>query len=99
MEQLMKTAQIVLKILKENKRARQDDEYLTECVHEFIMPNSTKRPAREVHELIRLNKLPAQRSIERARRKIQAKHPELTEDITVLHRTEQEEKYREFARC
>lgn len=99
MEQLMKTANIILKILKEDELARKDDMHLFLRVHETLMPNISNYNTKTVLDLIRRKKLPSWESMSRARRKMQEKYPELRDTETAGFRYAEEEKYREFARC
>lgn len=99
MEQLMKTANIILKILKEDELARKDDMHLFLRVHETLMPNISNYSTKTVLDLIRRKKLPSWESMSRARRKMQEKYPELRDTETAGFRYSEEEKYREFARC
>ena len=99
MEELKRISQIILTILKEDELARKDDMHLFLRVHETLMPNICNYNTKVVLDLIRKKKLPSWESMSRARRKIQEKHPELRDEKISRFRYEEEEKYREFARC
>ena len=98
MSELKRTSTIVLKILKEDERARKDDNYLIKRVHEVVLPGASELTLNQVLGLITRKELPCFESIRRARQKAQEKHPELTDVDTLIHRADKEEEYREFAR-
>ena len=98
MSELKRTSTIVLKILKEDARARKDDNYLIKRVHEVVLPGASELTLNQVLGLITMKELPCFESIRRARQKAQEKHPELTDVDTMIHRSDKEEEYREFAR-
>ena len=96
--ELKRTSTIVLKILKEDIRARKDDNYLIKRVHEVIMPGASEMTLNQVLGLITQKQLPCFESIRRTRQKAQVDHPELNDVDTLIHRADKEEEYREFAR-
>lgn len=98
MSELKRTSTIVLKILKEDIRARKDDNYLIKRVHEVVLPGASELTLNQVLGLITRKELPCFESIRRARQKAQEKHPELTDVDAIIYRIDKEEEYREFAR-
>lgn len=98
MSELKRTSAIVLKILKEDIRARKDDNYLIKRVHEVVLPGASELTLNQVLGLITRKELPCFESIRRARQKAQEKHPELTDVDAMIYRIDKEEEYREFAR-
>lgn len=98
MSELKRTSTIVLKILKEDIRARKDDNYLIKRVHEVVLPGASELTLNQVLGLITRKELPCFESIRRARQKAQEKHPELTDVDAMIHRIDKEEEYIEFAR-
>ena len=97
-KELKRTSTIVLKILKEDIRARKDDNYLIKRVHEVVLPGASELTLNQVLGLITRKELPCFESIRRARQKAQEKHPELTDVDVMIHRIDKEEEYIEFAR-
>lgn len=98
MSELKRTSTIVLKILKEDIRARKDDNYLIKRVHEIVLPGASELTLNQVLGLITRKELPCFESIRRARQKAQEKHPELTDVDVMIHRIDKEAEYIEFAR-
>ena len=98
MNELKRTSEIVLKVLKEDRLARKDDNYLIKRVHETVLPGASDMTLNQVLSLITLKRLPGFETIRRARQKMQEKHPELNDIKTMIHRLDKEEEYREFAR-
>ena len=98
MSELKRTSTIVLKILKEDIRARKDDNYLIKRVHEIVLPGASELTLNQVLGLITRKELPCFESIRRARQKAQEKHPELTDVDVMIHRIDKETEYIEFAR-
>ena len=98
MSELKRTSTIVLKILKEDIRARKDDNYLIKRVHEVVLPGASELTLNQVLGLITRKELPCFESIRRARQKAQEKHPELTDVDVMIHRIDKETEYIEFAR-
>ena len=99
MEELKQTSAIVLKILKEDIRARKDDNYLIKRVHETVIPGASDMTLNQVLGMITRKELPCFESIRRSRQKAQEKYPELLDVETMIHRLDKEQEYREFARC
>lgn len=97
MSELKRTSTIVLKILKEDEHAREDDLYLFERVLDNFIPDASKS-VRGIHELMRLKKLPAWETMRRSRQKMQADYPELNDVDVMIHRIDKEAEYIEFAR-
>ena len=97
MEELKRTSKLVLKILREDKKAREDDLYLFERVLDNFIPDVSKS-VRGIHQLMRLKKLPAWETMRRSRQKMQKDHPELKAVETMIHRSEKEEEVLEFVR-
>lgn len=99
MEELKQTSTIVLKILKEDVRARKDDNYLIKRVHDTVIPGASEMTLNQVLGMITRKELPCFESIRRSRQKMQEKYPELTDVTTMIHRTDKEQEYIEFVRC
>lgn len=98
MSELKRTSTIVLKILKEDIRARKDDNYLIKRVHEVVLPGASELTLNQVLGLITRKELPCFESIRRTRQKVQEKYPELTNVDAMIHRLDKEKEYVEFAR-
>lgn len=98
MSTLKKTIEIVLKILKEDRLARKDDNYLIKRVHETVLPGASEMTLNEILALITMKKLPCFESIRRSRQKIQEKFPELNDVNAIMHRSDKEREYRNFLR-
>ncbi len=98
MSELKRTSEIVLKVLREDRLARKDDNYLIKRVHETVLPGASEMTLNEVLGLITTKRLPCFESIRRSRQKIQVKYPELSDIRTMIRRSKKEEEYREFAR-
>lgn len=96
-KELKRTSTIVLKILKEDEHAREDDFYLFEKVLEHFIPGIS-RYIRWIHNSMRLKKLPTWETMRRSRQKMQKDHPELKDVETMIHRAEKEEEVLEFVR-
>lgn len=99
MNELKRTSEIVLRLLKEDILTRKDDNYLIKRVHEEIIPRASDMTLNQVLGLINQKQLPCFESIRRARQKAQEKYPELTDVETMIHRLDKEQEYREFVRC
>lgn len=99
MKELKRTSEIVLNILKEDRLARSDDNYLIKRVHNVVLPGASDMTLNQVLGLITTKKLPCFESIRRARQKMQERYPELNDVNAVIHRADKEKEYREFVRC
>ena len=69
---------------------------IEKCVAEELKTNYLART--NDNELIKLKNRPSFKSITRARRKVQAEHPELKDYQTSEIRKEEETKYKKFAK-
>lgn len=98
MEKLMKTSQVAQKLLENDEETRKDDLYLYEEILNSKVPGLGDI-ARIIHDHMRAGKVPVWSTMDRARRKVQEKHPELKDEETAHYRKLEEEKYKEFARC
>jgi len=99
MNEIKNTTKIVKEILTESEAARNSDTVLYIRVCEKLNPAVLWHPFLDVIVTLKENGLPPFETVSRARRKIQAKHPELagSERVTVA-RAEKEEVFREYAR-
>ena len=99
MEKLIKTSVLVKKILEELPEARNNDMLLYYRVCEARNRTCLGMPFGMVLVNLKEFKLPSFKSVERARRKVQEKHPELAarKDIKDV-RKEEENKYINYAR-
>ncbi len=94
MERLLNIEKCVAEELKTNYLARTNDNELILA----IMRKSGIDTNMPFSELIKLKNRPSFKSITRARRKVQAKHPELKDYQTSEIRKEEETKYKKFAK-
>lgn len=93
------TEKLVMQILQENEKARNSDNYLIIKVYERIYPPVAEMPFNVVLSHRKDYGLPALETIGRARRKIQANHPELCAcDEVRTSRVALEDDFREYAR-
>ncbi len=97
MEKMKSTEKIVLEVLQESPLSRKDDCVLMWWVCYKINQDILGIPFGEVMLLHKKYGLPNLKTIERARRRIQKKHPELIDPETDAIRTEEMEKYRAYA--
>ena len=97
MAKLDKIKNVVLRVLEKNTEARKDDFVLFSlvCDEMGVPTNFDMRTMLLNHTLFGL---PSMKSVERARRKIQAEQPELKDAKTAEIRTAEIPKYKEFAR-
>lgn len=97
MAKLNKIKNIVIRVLEEHEEARKDDFVLLGYVlDELGVPiNFDMRTMLNNHVIFGL---PSFESITRARRKVQAEHPEYKEAKAVEIRAAEQEEYKEFAR-
>lgn len=89
---------VVLEVLETYPNARKDDYVLMYFVCRKMCKNSISCPFGSVlldHKELRI---PNWKSVERARRKIQRKRPDLVDDKTAAVREEEEQAYIEYAR-
>lgn len=105
---LEKLEDTIYKILVENKKAREDDMFLyyLYCKNKWLSINKSSCEFVFMYEFfrkifideyIRRNyKIASFTSVERARRKVQEKHPELKSNVEA--RAEEEKVYREYAK-
>ena len=99
MKDLNTIAALVKTILEEEPATRNSDEllYLRACQH--FNPSIALFPFGTVLPNYKQYDLPAWKSVERARRRVQALHPELASDKKIKQlRTEQEAEYKQFAK-
>jgi hypothetical protein len=97
MAKLNKIKNIVLRVLEKNTEARKDDFVLFSLVcDEMGVPTNFDMRTMLLNH--RLFGLPSMKSVERARRKIQAEQPELKDAKTAEIRADEEVEYKEFAR-
>lgn len=93
------TTKLVKDILQKNPLARNSDTYLYIEVMMRLNPHATKMPFGMVWKNLQDLGLPCYDTVTRARRKVQAEHPELQGSERVRHfRAEREEEYKEYAR-
>lgn len=98
MSRLQTMEKVVLEILEESHLARADDYFLMHCVCEKLCPEIIGEPfgkALIMHEEL---EMPNWETVTRCRRKIQEKRPDLVSPIKAKKRSEEEERYREYAR-
>ena len=97
MARLNSTKNIVLRVLSEHEEARKDDFVLfSYVIDELGIPANFDMRTMLLNHII--FGLPSFASVTRARRKVQAEHPELKDAKAVEIRLEEQEQYREFAR-
>ena len=97
MAKLDKIKNIVLRVLERNTEARKDDFVLFSLVcDEMGVPTNFDMRTMLLNH--RLFGLPSMKSVERARRKIQAEQPELKDAKTAVIRAAEIKEYKEFAR-
>lgn len=93
-KEIKRTSKIVEEILKEDKRARVDDEYLIYKFVEKINPNVVNLSFKEVMTKTELNC----DTIRRVRQKLQASNPELGNYTVKERRQEREAQFRKTLR-
>lgn len=99
MKDMKTTENIVKELLTDNVLARNNDDYLTLRVYGKINPSVTSRPLQEVLMNRKAFGLPSLKSIERARRKLQRKYPELSANgIVEAYRQQNENDFKAYAR-
>ncbi len=98
MSRLQTMEKVVLEILEESHLARADDYFLMHCVCEKLCPGIIGEPFGKALILHKELEVPNWKSVERARRKVQEKRPDLVSPEKAEKRREEEEKYREYAR-
>lgn len=99
MKDMKTTENLVKELLQDNVLARNNDDYLTLSVYSRINPEVVTRPLQFVLTNRKALGLPSLKSIERARRKLQRKYPELSANAIVEAFREQNEKdYIAYAR-
>ena len=92
---LYKVEDLVKEILEKYKECRDDDYCLTYRVIEKLAPEDLYKPYREI--LLKPNREISFKTIERARRKVQSKYPELQASKKVQEaRLEYENAYTEY---
>ena len=97
MSKLHTMEKIVLQILQEKPQSRKNDYLLWLYLCEVECPHLMNFPFWVVLQNHSFE-LPNIKSVERARRKIQEKHPELKSFNTVINRRKEEELYKEYSR-
>lgn len=97
MAKLQTTEKIVLEVLEASPEARQDDYILMLLVSDKmgVELTTTFREALLFHKE---RGLPNWHSVTRSRRKLQRKFPYLKDPKTTIHRENEQEEYREYAR-
>ena len=99
MNKLETTAALVKRVLTEKPATRNDDNLLYFEVCQECNPTVAYFPFGTVLPYAKEYDLPSYKSVERARRKIQRAYPELASDKQIkAARTEEEAKYKAFAR-
>lgn len=97
--ELRKVQDIVELELSKHVEARDSDNVLYVKVIEYMCPSLLHKPFGEVMKVLSDYQLPSYESVGRARRKLQAAKPWLKPSEAVQkYRTDNEEKYREYAR-
>lgn len=96
LEEQPKTEDLVYEILLENKDAREDDYILIAEYYYRLNPEIVNLKFNYVFLAHKELNLPSFKSIERARRKVQARHPEVVNIKTKLKREQLKEKYKEY---
>lgn len=97
MAKLSKIKNIVTRVLDEHEEARKDDFVLLSYVlNELGVPTNFNMHTM-LHNHIIFG-LPSFESVTRARRKVQAEHPELKDAKAVEIRAAEQEEYKDFAR-
>jgi hypothetical protein len=97
MSKLKTMEKIVIQILEEKPQARKNDYLLWLFVCEVTCPHLMNFPFWVVIQN-HSYELPNLKSVERARRKIQEKYPELKSFNTMINRKKEEELYKEYSR-
>ena len=99
MKDIKTTENIVKEVLTENVFARNNDDYLTLRVYGKVNPDVVSKPLYTVLLNRKELGLPSLKSIERARRKLQRKFPELSANgIVEAFREQAENDYRAYAK-
>lgn len=97
-EKLRKLENIIKPILERQPQTRNDDYLLYAEIIRAYNPDLLEIPTKAfLFGHIELN-LPNIKSVERARRKVQEKHPELASERAKKKRAEEEQMYREYAK-
>ena len=98
MEELKHISAVVKFILETEPKTRNDDNLLYVRVCQFYNPSIDKFPFGTVLANARMYDIPNMKSVERARRKLQAKYEHLKSSKTAKeYRAEEELKYTAFA--
>jgi len=98
-KKLIKTSILVKAILTECPATRYDDDLLYLKVCQYFNPSIDKFPFGTVFTNLKIYDLPSYKSVERARRKIQAENPELAPGQKAKEkRVKAEKDFREFAK-
>ena len=98
-EELHRTSDLVMELLKTHTEARNSDDYLYFLVCEQINPIASHLPFRKVILNRKQYQYPPFESVRRSRQKIQAEHPELSASGNVeAQRMLNEEVFRDYAR-
>ncbi len=96
LEEQHKVEDLVYEILLENKNAREDDYILIAEYYHRLNPEIGNLKFNYVFLAHKELNIPSFKSIERARRKVQARHPELVDTKTKLIREQLKEEYKEY---
>ena len=88
---------LVLKVLENYPETRKDDYLLMAKVCETVRPDIMTESFGKVLYNYQRSGAPNWKSVERARRKVQSKHPYLKDDNTANARVIEEMRYREYA--
>lgn len=86
---------IVTEILKTNPETREDDMLLVSAVFDKLYEGLTDMSFNFIVNRRKDLQLPTFESITRARRYVQAEHPELASERAIQRREKEEQKYRE----
>ena len=98
MSRLQTYETIVLEVLENSPKAREDDYVLMWLVCQKIKPEICEKPFADVMYHHKAMELPNWESVTRARRKVQEKRPDLVSPEKAKKRRKEEETYREYAR-
>lgn len=89
---------IVSEVLEGNLQARKDDYVLMLCVCEKICPEILNYPFCVVMKNHYTNKLPNFKTVERCRRKLQGKYPQLIDTKKANIRSAEKQEYIEYSK-
>ncbi len=78
---IIKNSDIVKRVMRERKRARNDDNFLTIHVWQYQLCQMNYEGSRDFSDILQLDGLAKPEAITRARRKIQEEHEYLRGDV------------------